>query len=114
MFVFCCRFLDPLVFGDYPETVKKNAGTRIPAFTTPESKQVKGSFDFIAINHYFATYIKDNPEKLKIDQRDFALDVGTDMICMSPAVLYLNLLDSSTVLKCFQFDLNSIDLKQTA
>ncbi|XP_010652184.1 beta-glucosidase 11 isoform X1 [Vitis vinifera] len=73
-------FLDPLVFGDYPETVKKNAGTRIPAFTTPESKQVKGSFDFIAINHYFATYIKDNPEKLKIDQRDFALDVGTDMI----------------------------------
>ncbi|KAJ9696518.1 hypothetical protein PVL29_008638 [Vitis rotundifolia] len=73
-------FLDPLVFGDYPETVKKNAGTRIPAFTTSESKQVKGSFDFIAINHYFATYIKDNPEKLKIDERDFELDVGTDMI----------------------------------
>ncbi|GFY98716.1 beta glucosidase 9 [Actinidia rufa] len=41
------RFVDPLVFGDYADIMKKNAGTRIPAFTELESKQVKGSFDFI-------------------------------------------------------------------
>ena len=77
------------MFGDYPETMKKNAGTRLPAFTALESKQVKGSFDFIGINHYFMTYVKDNPEKPKIDQKDFQSDVGIDMICMPPAVLDL-------------------------
>ncbi|KAJ9696511.1 hypothetical protein PVL29_008634 [Vitis rotundifolia] len=69
-----------LVFGDYPEIVKKRAGTRIPAFTIQESKQVKGSFDFIGINHYFTTYIKNNREMLKMDQRDFSADVAADMI----------------------------------
>lgn len=72
--------------GDYPEIVKKNAGARIPAFTKNECKQVKGSFDFIGINHYLVVHIKDNPEKLKTDQRNFAADVGVDMICMLPAV----------------------------
>ncbi|RVX20726.1 Beta-glucosidase 11 [Vitis vinifera] len=73
-------FLDPLVSGDYPEIVKKNAGARIPAFTKNECKQVKGSLDFIGINHYLVVHIKDNPEKLKTDQRNFAADVGVDMI----------------------------------
>ena len=63
----CCMFVDALVFGDHPDMVKKRAGTRIPAFTKQESKQVKGIFDFIGINHYNTVpSIKNNPEKLKI------------------------------------------------
>ena len=81
-----CRIFGALVFGDYPEIVKKRAGTRIPAFTIQESKQVKGSFDFIGINHYFTTYIKNNREMLKMDQRDFSADVAVDMIRMLPSV----------------------------
>ena len=34
------RFVDVLVFGDYPGIVKKRAGTRIPSFSKDESKQV--------------------------------------------------------------------------
>ncbi|KAJ9696516.1 hypothetical protein PVL29_008637 [Vitis rotundifolia] len=75
-------FVDALVFGDYPDIVKKRAGTRIPAFTKQESKQVKGSFDFIGINHYNTLSIKNNPEKLKMDHRDFNADVGVDTIFM--------------------------------
>ncbi|KAL6339776.1 hypothetical protein AAG906_034862 [Vitis piasezkii] len=75
-------FVDALVFGDYPDIVKKRAGTRIPAFTKQESKQVEGSFDFIGINHYNTLSIKNNPEKLKMDHRDFNADVGVDTIFM--------------------------------
>ncbi|RVX20818.1 Beta-glucosidase 22 [Vitis vinifera] len=65
------RFVDVLVFGDYPGIVKKRAGTRIPSFSKDESKQVKDSFDFIGINHYSTLYIKNSPKKLNMDHRDF-------------------------------------------
>ena len=32
------RIVSPLVFGDYPDTMKKTAGSRIPAFTNHESE----------------------------------------------------------------------------
>jgi len=73
-------FLNPLVFGDYPDIVKKNAGTRIPSFTNLESIQVKGSFDFLGVNHYNTLYIKDNPNRLKLDNRDFNADIAADTI----------------------------------
>ncbi|CAE6049361.1 unnamed protein product [Arabidopsis arenosa] len=49
--------LDPLVFGDYPETMKKNAGNRLPSFTKEQSEMVKNSFDFIGINYYTARFV---------------------------------------------------------
>ncbi len=76
-------FVDALVFGDYPDIVKKRAGTRIPYFTEDEAKQVKGSFDFIGINHYSSMYIKNNPMKQKMDNRNFAADVAVDMIAIT-------------------------------
>uniref|UniRef100_A0A5B7CAG7 Beta-glucosidase 11-like n=1 Tax=Davidia involucrata TaxID=16924 RepID=A0A5B7CAG7_DAVIN len=72
--------INPLVYGDYPDIVKKNAGTRIPTFTKLESKQVKGSFDFIGVNHYVTSYIKDKPSSLKMDNRDFNADMAAEMI----------------------------------
>ncbi|KAL6339797.1 hypothetical protein AAG906_034883 [Vitis piasezkii] len=75
-------FVHVLVFGDYPDIVKKRAGTRIPSFTEDESKQVKGSFDFIGINHYTSVHIKNNPMKLNMDYRDFNADVAVDMIAI--------------------------------
>ncbi|XP_010497097.1 PREDICTED: beta-glucosidase 32-like, partial [Camelina sativa] len=49
--------LNPLVFGDYPETMKTNAGNRLPSFTKEESMIVKNSFDFIGINYYTTRFI---------------------------------------------------------
>ncbi|XP_028059256.1 beta-glucosidase 11-like [Camellia sinensis] len=73
-------FMDPLVFGDYPDIMKKNAGTRLPAFTKIESEQVKGSFDFIGVNHYSTVYIKDRSSTLKMDTRDFNADMAIELI----------------------------------
>ncbi|GFZ13730.1 beta glucosidase 9 [Actinidia rufa] len=73
-------FVDPLVFGDYPDIMKKNAGTRIPAFTAVESKQVKGSFDFIGVNHYATLYVKDDNSSLKMDNRDWNADSAIQTI----------------------------------
>ncbi|KAH7517069.1 hypothetical protein FEM48_Zijuj09G0023100 [Ziziphus jujuba var. spinosa] len=68
--------LDPLVFGDYPQIMKENAGSRIPAFTKAESKIVKGSFDFIGIIHYLTASIKDNSRSLAEEHRDYTADAA--------------------------------------
>ncbi|XP_024982320.1 beta-glucosidase 11-like isoform X2 [Cynara cardunculus var. scolymus] len=73
-------FLNPLVNGDYPETVKKNAGNRIPSFTKLESERIKGSFDFFGINHYTTLQVKDNPSSLENDIRDFMADMAVTLI----------------------------------
>ncbi|KAL4558858.1 hypothetical protein LXL04_037062 [Taraxacum kok-saghyz] len=69
-------FLNPLVNGDYPEIMKKNAGKRLPSFTKIESEKVKGSFDFLGINHYTTLYVKDNPKSLETDNRDAYADMA--------------------------------------
>ncbi|KAL7226040.1 hypothetical protein ACSBR1_021224 [Camellia fascicularis] len=74
--------INSLVFGDYPKIVKKNAGSRIPEFTKVVSKLVKGSFDFLGVNHYNTLYIKDKPSSLKIN-RDFNADMAVDIIRVS-------------------------------
>lgn len=68
------RILNPLVNGDYPETMKKNVGSRLPSFTGNQSQLVKGSFDYIGINHYSSIYVKDSPNALDIKLRDFNFD----------------------------------------
>ncbi|KAK6247590.1 hypothetical protein QUC31_019155 [Theobroma cacao] len=45
-------FMDPLVYGDYPSSIKKNAGSRLPAFTNRQSKRVK-AFEFNASTFEF-------------------------------------------------------------
>ncbi|KAL3505316.1 hypothetical protein ACH5RR_035157, partial [Cinchona calisaya] len=77
--------LHPLVFGDYPDIIKKNAGTRLPVLTSPESKLVKGSFDFIGLNHYATFYIKDNPSSLKMETRDVNADMAASFMCLQTA-----------------------------
>ncbi|XP_048226277.1 beta-glucosidase 11 isoform X2 [Ricinus communis] len=68
--------MDPLVFGNYPDTVKKNAGVRLPTFTNYQKKQIKGSFDFIGINHYFSLTAEDNPASLNFEHRDYFADIA--------------------------------------
>uniref|UniRef100_A0A2P2JV87 Beta-glucosidase 11 isoform X1 n=3 Tax=Rhizophora mucronata TaxID=61149 RepID=A0A2P2JV87_RHIMU len=73
-------FVEPLVFGEYPETIKKIAGSRIPVFTIHESRMVKGSFDFIGVNYYNTYYIKDNSDSWKLEQRDVLTDMAVEML----------------------------------
>ncbi|XP_071921469.1 beta-glucosidase 11-like isoform X2 [Coffea arabica] len=73
-------FLHPLVFGDYPDIMKKNAGTRIPALTRHDFELVKGSFDFIGLNHYATFYIKDDPSSHKMEIRDVNTDIAATIM----------------------------------
>ncbi|CAH1447510.1 unnamed protein product [Lactuca virosa] len=73
-------FLNPLVNGEYPKIMKKNAGNRIPTFTKLESETIKGSFDFIGINHYGIAYVKDHPSSLEMDNRDAIEDTAATLI----------------------------------
>lgn len=50
--------MDPTVYGDYPEVMKKLIGKRLPSFTAAQSKKLKGSFDFVGANYYSAFYVK--------------------------------------------------------
>lgn len=49
-------YLDPLVYGDYPFTMRALVRNRLPYFTEEEAKMVKGSYDYIGVNYYSATY----------------------------------------------------------
>ena len=71
-----CRVMEPLQYGDYPISMKTNAGVRIPAFTPRESEQVKGSFDFIGVIHYTNINITDNSDALKNQLRDYDADMA--------------------------------------
>ncbi|PIA42746.1 hypothetical protein AQUCO_02000298v1 [Aquilegia coerulea] len=53
-------YIDPIVFGDYPLSVKQLVRDRLPVFTEQESKDIKGSFDFIGMNYYVTAYVMDN------------------------------------------------------
>ncbi|KAI0566171.1 beta-glucosidase family GH1 [Gracilaria domingensis] len=49
-------FADPVYFGDYPESMRRTVGSRLPAFTSEEKKLLKGSSEFFGLNHYSSTY----------------------------------------------------------
>lgn len=49
---------DPLHFGDWPPKMKEYiTGNRLPEFSEEEKELVKGSYDFIGVNHYTSAYV---------------------------------------------------------
>nr|PNR45839.1 hypothetical protein PHYPA_015610 [Physcomitrium patens] len=50
-------FLDPIYRGDYPAVMRTNVGNRLPEFTADELALLKGSLDFIGLNHYTSRFI---------------------------------------------------------
>nr|GMD00400.1 beta-glucosidase 40-like [Ipomoea batatas] len=53
-------FLEPVITGDYPRSMRSRVGDRLPKFSAAESALVKGSYDFVGINHYTTWYVTDN------------------------------------------------------
>ncbi|KAJ4711684.1 putative Beta-glucosidase [Melia azedarach] len=54
-------YMDPLIYGNYPFSMRTLVGKRLPKFTEEQSRMVKGSFDFIGINYYTANYAAEIP-----------------------------------------------------
>lgn len=65
------------MFGDYPETMKKIAGSRLPSFSSYESELVTNAFDFIGLNHYTSLYTSNPPKMIEGPLRDFTADLAT-------------------------------------
>jgi beta-galactosidase len=45
-------FTDPVFFGRYPESMQIYSKDKLPLFTAEETELLKGSLDFIGLNHY--------------------------------------------------------------
>ncbi|VVA16228.1 PREDICTED: beta-glucosidase [Prunus dulcis] len=54
-------YMEPLVSGQYPRSMRVLVKERLPKFTKEEKKLINGSFDFIGINYYTARYAKHDP-----------------------------------------------------
>ncbi|XP_075479903.1 beta-glucosidase 40-like isoform X2 [Primulina tabacum] len=57
-------FIEPIIKGDYPQSMRARVGSRLPKFSEAESNLLKGSFDFIGINHYTTWYANINTTNL--------------------------------------------------
>ncbi|XP_066165617.1 beta-glucosidase 11-like [Oryza sativa Japonica Group] len=54
-------FMDPLIRGDYPLSMRELVGNRLPEFSKEQSGMVKGAFDFIGLNYYTSSYADNDP-----------------------------------------------------
>ncbi|TVU03889.1 hypothetical protein EJB05_50562 [Eragrostis curvula] len=72
-------FMHPLVYGDYPSVMRRNAGSKLPTLTAEESMRVRGSFDFMGINHYGAVYVEADLSQLNQTQRDYSGDIAAKL-----------------------------------
>ncbi|KAK2644434.1 hypothetical protein Ddye_019629 [Dipteronia dyeriana] len=52
-------FLDPIIYGNYPEEMKRILGSTLPEFTSNDMEKLKKGLDFIGINHYTSYYVQD-------------------------------------------------------
>ena len=75
------RFLDPLYHGDYPDVMKKNAGSKLPKFSNNQSEQLINSIDFLGVNYYSIMYVKDDPQAASSNERDFLADISVKTTC---------------------------------
>eukprot|EP01080_Neovahlkampfia_damariscottae_P010266 gene10266-2685_t len=66
-------FADPIFFGDYPNSMKKNVGSRLPTFTDKQKKMLKGSADFLGLNAYTSRYVTNET----VDRDGFQKDTQT-------------------------------------
>jgi beta-glucosidase len=51
-------FLNPLVFGDYPSSMRRLLNNRLPTFTAAQHLELQNSLDFVGVNYYTARYVR--------------------------------------------------------
>uniref|UniRef100_A0A0E0M394 4-hydroxy-7-methoxy-3-oxo-3,4-dihydro-2H-1,4-benzoxazin-2-yl glucosidebeta-D-glucosidase n=1 Tax=Oryza punctata TaxID=4537 RepID=A0A0E0M394_ORYPU len=64
-------FMNPLVHGDYPPVMRSRVGDRLPSITASDSEKIRGSFDFIGINHYFVVFVQSSDANYDQKLRDY-------------------------------------------
>jgi len=91
--------MDPLTSVKYPDSMRSLVGARLPRFTNEESKELKGSFDFLGFNYYSTQFAINNPNPLNPLMTDYALDACANLSCKfnlySVMANYSSIFDSS-------------------
>ena len=60
------QYLDPVIFGTYPEEMREIFGEAWPEFSDEDMKLVRQPIDFVGINYYTRNVSKDNPLALPV------------------------------------------------
>ncbi|KAK4779068.1 hypothetical protein SAY86_006596 [Trapa natans] len=71
-------FLHPLVYGEYPRSMRNLVKGRLPAFNGKDRLLVKGSFDFIGFNYYTSRYAKAAGMNPDVPPMSFSFDSFVD------------------------------------
>ncbi|KAL5543971.1 hypothetical protein UlMin_007755 [Ulmus minor] len=51
-------FMEPLVFGDYPKSMRDLVKERLPTFSRKQRRMLRGSSDFFGLNYYTSSYAR--------------------------------------------------------
>ncbi|CAO1942649.1 unnamed protein product [Urochloa humidicola] len=59
-------YLDPIYFGDYPESMRQRLGSDLPTFSEKDKEFIMNKIDFVGLNHYTSRLIAhhQNPEDI--------------------------------------------------
>ena len=60
------QYLDPVIFGTYPEEMREIFGEAWPEFSDEDMKLVKQPIDFVGVNYYTRNVSRDNPLALPV------------------------------------------------
>ena len=60
------QYLDPVIFGTYPEEMREIFGQAWPEFSDEDMKLIKQPIDFIGINYYTRNVSRDDPLALPV------------------------------------------------
>ncbi|GAQ83224.1 Beta-glucosidase [Klebsormidium nitens] len=72
-------FADPVFRGDYPASMRRNLGSRLPSFSPAESASLRGSVDFIGVNHYTSRWVGNGSPPESPETSSFYRDAWVDV-----------------------------------
>ncbi|CAN5972809.1 unnamed protein product [Sphagnum jensenii] len=78
--------LDPIYFGKYPTIMQEQLGDLLPSLSPSESKALKGTVDFLGINHYTSHYTINQPNSSIPPSKPMYRDTKADTIEMKNGV----------------------------
>jgi beta-glucosidase len=78
-------FVDPVVNGHYPHSMRKYVGSRLPEFSEIESEKLRGSYDFLGVNYYTAKYVSD-ASNTNVETLSYTTDPKVKYTCVRNGV----------------------------
>ncbi|CAI0556661.1 unnamed protein product [Linum tenue] len=54
-------YVSPITYGEYPASMRRLVGDRLPKFTPEQSRMLRGSLDFLGVNYYTTNFAAHNP-----------------------------------------------------